>query len=86
MHDYGALKHLEIILRKGSKKRENGGDESNWGILFSYPEMSKTKPPIHLLIANKNVFQKVLKGTQPHFELSKFLNNLKLSSGDLAYS
>jgi hypothetical protein len=42
MHEYGALKPVKVILRKGRKKRENnGGDEPKWGILYLYMEMSR---------------------------------------------
>jgi hypothetical protein len=37
----GTLKHVEVILRKGRRTRENnGGDEPNRGI-YAYMEMSQ---------------------------------------------
>jgi hypothetical protein len=44
MHEYGTLKTVEVILRRGRKKRENNGeDESNQGTLYMYVEMSLKK-------------------------------------------
>jgi hypothetical protein len=42
MYEYGTLKSVEVILRRGwGRGRENnGGDEPNWGILYAYMEMS----------------------------------------------
>jgi hypothetical protein len=40
MYEYGTLKPIEVILRRGRGNRENnGGDESNWGILYSHREL-----------------------------------------------
>jgi hypothetical protein len=34
IYEYGALKPIKAILRRGREKRENNvGDEPNWGIL-----------------------------------------------------
>jgi hypothetical protein len=42
MYEYGTLKPVKIILRKGRKKRENnGGNKQNWGTLSTYMEMSQ---------------------------------------------
>jgi hypothetical protein len=40
MCKYRTLKSVEVILRRGRRKRKNnGGDEPNQGILFVYMEM-----------------------------------------------
>jgi hypothetical protein len=40
MYEYGTLKSVEVILRRGMGKREdNGGDELNQGTLYTYLEM-----------------------------------------------
>jgi hypothetical protein len=42
--EYGALKHAEVIVRKGWGGRENNrGDEPKWGTTYVYKEM---KPPV----------------------------------------
>jgi hypothetical protein len=42
VYEYGTLKPVEVILRRGKEKREkNEGDESNWGTLYAYMEMSQ---------------------------------------------
>jgi hypothetical protein len=36
-HEYGTLKSVEVILRRGRRKRENnGGNETNLGTLYAY--------------------------------------------------
>jgi hypothetical protein len=40
-YEYGTLKSVEVILRRGRKKRvDNGGDGPNWGTLYKYLKMS----------------------------------------------
>jgi hypothetical protein len=40
MYEYGILKHVEVILRRGSGKRKNnGGDEPNQETFYAYMEM-----------------------------------------------
>jgi hypothetical protein len=42
MYEYGILKPVEVILRRGRGKREkNGGDEPNQGTLYVNMEMSQ---------------------------------------------
>jgi hypothetical protein len=42
MCEYGSLKPVEGILRRGRGKRENTGeDEPNWGTLYTYMGMSQ---------------------------------------------
>jgi hypothetical protein len=54
MYEYGTLKPLEAILKRGRGKRENnGGDELNPDTLYTYMEISKWKPPVQLLCTNK---------------------------------
>jgi hypothetical protein len=41
MHEYGTLKSVKFILRRGRGKRDNnGGDKQNWGTLYTYMEIS----------------------------------------------
>jgi hypothetical protein len=41
MYEYGTLNPVEVILRRGRRKRENnGGDEPNWSTLYACMEMS----------------------------------------------
>jgi hypothetical protein len=42
IYEYGTLKPVEVILRRGRDERENNGrDEPNWGTLYvTYIEMS----------------------------------------------
>jgi hypothetical protein len=41
-YEYGMLKSVYIILRRGQRKRENnGGDEPNLGTLYTYMEKSQ---------------------------------------------
>jgi hypothetical protein len=35
MYEYGTLKPDEVNLRKVTGKRKNGGDEPNWGTLYT---------------------------------------------------
>jgi hypothetical protein len=45
MHEYGTLKPVEVILRRGKEEEEdNGGDDPNWGMLYAYMEMSQPNP------------------------------------------
>jgi hypothetical protein len=42
MYEYGTLKPVKIILRKGRRKRKNNrGNESHQGTLYAYMEMSQ---------------------------------------------
>jgi hypothetical protein len=35
MYEYGTLKPVKVILRRGIRERENnGGDEPNWGTIL----------------------------------------------------
>jgi hypothetical protein len=59
MYEYGTLRPISVILRRGWKKKENnGGDETNWGTLYTYMEMSQQNHAIQLLHANKIVNKK----------------------------
>jgi hypothetical protein len=41
MYEYGTLKPIEVILRRGWRKRENnGGEEPNQGTLYVHMEMA----------------------------------------------
>jgi hypothetical protein len=41
-YEYETLKSVEVILRKGRRKRKNnGGDEPNGGALYAYKEISQ---------------------------------------------
>jgi hypothetical protein len=57
MYEYGTLKPIEVTLRRWRKRENNGGDESNWGTLYTYMEMSQQNP-LQLLQPNKIVFNK----------------------------
>jgi hypothetical protein len=40
MYEYGTLKPIKVILRRGARKRENnGGDEPNRGAIYVYMEI-----------------------------------------------
>jgi hypothetical protein len=43
MYDYGTLKPVKTILRRGRRrKRENNGEEEpNWVMLYTYMEISQ---------------------------------------------
>jgi hypothetical protein len=42
MYEYGTLKPVDVILRKGSGRRENNGrDERNPSTLYRYMEISQ---------------------------------------------
>jgi hypothetical protein len=42
MYEYGTLKPVEVILRRGRGKMENNGaDETNKGTLYTYMEISQ---------------------------------------------
>jgi hypothetical protein len=43
MHEYGTLKPVKAILRRGNMEN-NGGDEPNRGIFYAYVEMSYKTP------------------------------------------
>jgi hypothetical protein len=40
MCEYGILKPVEVVCRRG-KGKNNGGDEPNWGALYTHIEMSQ---------------------------------------------
>jgi hypothetical protein len=41
-YEYGTLKPVEVILRKGGGKKENnGGNKPNWSTFYAYMEMSQ---------------------------------------------
>jgi hypothetical protein len=41
VYEYGTLKPVKVILKRGREKRENnGGEEPNRGTLSTYMEMS----------------------------------------------
>jgi hypothetical protein len=40
MYEYGLLRPVEVNSRRG-KRENNGGDETNWGTLYAYVEMSQ---------------------------------------------
>jgi hypothetical protein len=42
MHGYGTLKPVEFILRGERRKKNNGGDEPNWGTLDIWKYNNKT--------------------------------------------
>jgi hypothetical protein len=66
MHEYGALKPVEVILRKGRKKRENnGGDEPNWCILYSCMEMSQRNLLYNYYILIKMFFKSPERNSNP---------------------
>jgi hypothetical protein len=40
LFEYGTVKPVKVILRRGRRKRENnGGDEPKWSTLYTYVEM-----------------------------------------------
>jgi hypothetical protein len=41
MYEYGILKLVKVILRRGRVRKNNGGSESNLGTLPAYMEMSQ---------------------------------------------
>jgi hypothetical protein len=42
MYEYGALKPIKVILRRGRGKRvKNRRNEPNWDTLYAYMEMSQ---------------------------------------------
>jgi hypothetical protein len=42
MYEYGTLKPVKVILRRGREKRENnGGNKPNLGTLYTYMKMSQ---------------------------------------------
>jgi hypothetical protein len=42
MYEYGTLKPVKVILRRGMARRENnGGDETNQGTLYVYMKASQ---------------------------------------------
>jgi hypothetical protein len=55
MCQYGILKPVEVILRRGRRKKQN--NELNRFIVYIYGNVS-TKPPVQLLYTNKNDFTK----------------------------
>jgi hypothetical protein len=55
MCEYGTLKPVEVILRRGrGKKKSNGGDEQNRGT-FMHVWKRHTEIPEQLLYTNKNI-------------------------------
>jgi hypothetical protein len=56
MYEYGMLKPVEVILRNQKwKKENNGGDESNWGILYEYVEKLQQNPLYHYYVLIKTL-------------------------------
>jgi hypothetical protein len=41
MCEFGTLKPVKVILRKGRRKRDNGGGKPNQSTLYTYMEMSQ---------------------------------------------
>jgi hypothetical protein len=40
MYEYGTLKQVKVISRRGRRGRENNGqDETKWGTMYAYIEM-----------------------------------------------
>jgi hypothetical protein len=53
IYEYGTLKYIEVILRKGRERRENNRrNESNRTILYSFMGMSQS--PLQQVYANIN--------------------------------
>jgi hypothetical protein len=58
VYKHGALKTVEVILRRWKGKRNNiRRDEPTWGTLYTYGYMTM-RPPVQLLYTNKSVFLK----------------------------
>lgn len=60
MYEHGTVKPVEVILRMGKgKKKNNGGDELNWGTLYEYIEKSQQSPLYKHYILIKCLKEKV---------------------------
>jgi hypothetical protein len=58
MYEYGILKPVKVILRRGRRKRDNNGEnEPNRSAVHICGNVTM-KPPVQITHANKNFFKK----------------------------
>jgi hypothetical protein len=51
--EYGTLKPVQVILRRGRKRGRSRRDETNWDTLYVYMEMSQRNPMYNYYILIK---------------------------------
>jgi hypothetical protein len=59
--EHATLKAVKVISRRG-KGKNNGGDDSNQGTLFTYGNVTM-KLSVQLLYTNKNIFKREKEGS-----------------------
>jgi hypothetical protein len=56
VYEYGILKSVEVILRRGrGKRKNNGGNKPNRGIIYVYMEISQQNPLYNYYVLIKNI-------------------------------
>jgi hypothetical protein len=52
MSEYGTLKSVEVILKRGKRRENNEGNETNRNVIYIYMEKSQQNPMYndHILV------------------------------------